>query len=155
MKPKKRRRLYDRIVAQLPGTVDDFVTPEKHFRGRDLRRLTSAPGQLFHGDTAVEFSQAVAQECHAVSAYAWLCNPGWRYVYGFAALDSCCENEWHCHSFCLDEAGTVIEPTPLGREQYWGVVLDAETTKAVVAEELDNIRRLGFEVTEAHLARLR
>ena len=144
MKAKKRRELHDRITAQIPFLQhEDWVTPEKDLRAKDLRWLTGAPRKVFRGDPRT-YANAVSQQCHAAAAHAWLTNPGWTLVLGFACMESMCGLEWHFHSFCLDENGTVVEPTPLTRDQYWGVPLDRDTAAEVAEEETVNFAKLGL-----------
>jgi hypothetical protein len=144
MKERKRRKLYNRIVAQLPFLqYEDWVTPIKDLRSKDLRWLSSSPGKVFH-DEPIIYDKAISQQCHTVAAYAWLSNPGWKLVLGFAAMDSMCGEEWHFHSFCIDNHGTIIEPTTLTRSRYWGVPLDSLTATEVAEEEAKNFARIGL-----------
>lgn len=154
MKKKERAKRYSQLVASLPGTWEDFVSPIDCFRDQDLLWLTQPGGRCFDAETAEEYAHARMQECHAMAAHAWLSNPGWQLVLGFAAMESCCSTEWLFHSFCVTESGQVVEPTPLGRGHYWGVVLSEDQAVIAVREELDNLVRLGFELTPALLGRL-
>lgn len=154
MDDKQRKKLYKQMVARLPGTWEDQVTPLKRIRDQDLLLLAEAPARRFNGEDALEYEHARDQECHALAAHAWLSNPGWQLVFGFAAQESMCSADWHLHSFCLNESGQVVEPTPLYRQDYWGVVLPEAQALAYVAEEVENITRLGFELTPAMQARL-
>lgn len=154
MKDKKRVKLYETLVARLPGTWDDIITPMNQFRDSDLVLLTENPGKRFNGESAVEYEHAREQQCHAMAAHAWLSNPGWTLVYGFASQESLCSAEWHLHSFCLDGFGTVVEPTTLGRDYYWGVVLSENQAIEMAREELGNIARLGFTLSPDQLRRI-
>ncbi len=154
MKKKQRIKLYDDLVARLPGTWDDIVTPLARIRDCDLVLLTDHCGQRFSGADAIEYEHAREQACHAMAAHAWLTNPTWSMVFGFAAVESLCSSEWHLHSFCLADTGEVVEPTPLGREYYWGVVLSEAQAASMAREELENIAKLGFTLSPAQLRRL-
>lgn len=148
------RSLYEAVLDALPGWCDAFVTPERSLREQDLA-LMAGRGHVFAGAPR-EYSQAREQECHAVAAYAWLRNPGWQLVMGFAyseELNEACSS-WHFHSFCLDGRGRLVEPTPCARDRYWGSVLTEEEARECVREELENIRNLGLHLSPRMLARL-
>lgn len=155
MTDKERAELYKTLVSSLPGTWEDTVTPISQFRDSDLRLLTEHPGKRFKGDSAVEYEHARDQQCHAMAAHAWLSNPDWTLVYGFAAQESLCSADWHLHSFCLNEAGAVVEPTTLMRDYYWGVVLQDSQAIELVREEVGNIAQLGFVLSPEQLCRVR
>lgn len=146
MSAKAKARLYQQVLALLPGRHEAEVTACDQLRLIDLQWMTSKPGQSFSGEDALEYEHAVEQECHAAAAHAWLSNPGWQLVLGFAYSEERTEelSAWHFHSFCLDEAGNVVEPTPYGRAAYWGVILDDVKARQAVQEELPNIANLNI-----------
>lgn len=145
----RKERLYAKLLQELPWRRSASVTACEDLREQDLR-LVVGQGKLIPtiGEPKV-YKKAQLQECHAIAAYAWLKHPGWKLCYGFAYSEELTEalSSWHAHSFCLDEKGRIIEPTPNERTLYWGVVLDHAGAQRLAWEELENIRNLGLKVT--------
>ncbi len=67
---------------------------------------------------------AIPNQCHKVAALDKKLNPTWKRCVGFAMSDDTCGCgcEWHYHSFCIDDFGNIVEPTPIIRSRYVGVV---------------------------------
>lgn len=140
--------LYQQVVSRIPGRQEATVTKLEHLREQDLRVLHACEPRVIKGRVR-QFAQAMPGQCHAVAAYAWLRNPGWRLAMGFAyseELNEACSS-WHFHSFCVDEKGRIIEPTTIDRDAYWGVILDEKHAHAFAWEEVENMKALNYELT--------
>lgn len=76
----------------------------------------------------------VAQECHAVTAYTWMCNPSLDIYTGIS-------DKTHAHSWLIDpRTNTLHEPTPIIRDCYYG--FKVTDPYQFVFEEYENVTRL-------------
>ena len=143
MHPQTREKYYKEIIGRLPEPKAP-VTPERFIRGRTLA-LMRRSGRQFEGEARF-YEVTVERNCHAVSVYAWLKNPTWCIVAGFAYNDPAphLPSAWHFHSFLIDDHGVIVEPTPIPRRYYWGAVLTPDETLDRVQAELPVIEQLGL-----------
>ena len=76
----------------------------------------------------------------------WLRHPDWTVYTGFSFVGEI-YGDWDYHSFCVDTKGRIVEPTTYGhRDMYWGAPLTPEQANNFALLELDNLKRLGFDV---------
>lgn len=106
--------------------LEDVVTEPKEI---DPIILAEMGKGVSHFDLPVLFSgMAENQMCMVVSIAEKRRWPSYRLMVGWATIHGLSEqadgcNEWHCHAFLITPEKTIIEPTPLKRDVYYGVEL--------------------------------
>ncbi len=93
-----------------------------------------------------EYKHSVAQKCYCVSSYIWLkknnlINDNFKLVLGLA-----CHDDWfNWHAWIVDtDKNIIIEPTPIIREHYWGVILTRKQTTDFIRDRIDLVASLNL-----------
>lgn len=81
--------------------------------------------------------------CHVVSAWLWYKDRSNKLVTGYGLSKD--DGLWRQHSFIVRD-GTIIEPTPVKRNVYYGVALNAAESKRFFKNEKDSIKELGLSL---------
>lgn len=138
-----KRALYKQLLEFLPNHCEN-VTPSRVFREQDLQMILEDFTVFRRNHPVRRLRGAPDQECHAVSAWLWKTNPGYRIICGMAYSEELNEScsDWHFHSFCVDQEGVIVEPTPIVRDWYVGSVLTPEQATVFYEEEVENIKKL-------------
>jgi hypothetical protein len=109
-------------INALPLAWEDLITNPKDIDDEFLD-LMSHGLEHFSGKVIIS-PLAEAQKCHEVSERLVSQDPNLKRCIGFAVMDNdIISREWHLHSFCIDQAGNIVEPTPIEREIYYGVIV--------------------------------
>lgn len=94
-------------------------------------------GRWLNPHTIKTVNTPIAQECHAVTAFTWMCCPHLDIYSGVS-------DKTNHHSWLVDPRdGTIYEPTPIARDTYFGFKMN--DPYVFVMTEYENISRLKKE----------
>ena len=85
MTEMSRKKMYQSLLGRIPYHGEEDITKLANLSDFDLRVMNKGLTQI--SGRVREYSKARTQACHAVAAYAWLKNPGWEILRGFAYCD--------------------------------------------------------------------
>ncbi len=117
----KQIELYLKSIQNLPIHWEDSITSLKWLTDEQLELMSKGLTD-FKDSFVIVSDRAIRAECHVVAKHLKEFNPDWQLVQGFCATEEGCGTEWHFHSFCINEEGTIIEPTPIIRDRYFGII---------------------------------
>lgn len=139
---KERKVLYEDLCYRLWNyQCFEYVSPIEAFEDYDLIALKK--GIPIISEVSIH-TEAIEQECHALTAYAWLKDRNLKIHSGLGYSEHL--DGWYAHSFSTNEKGKIIEPTPLIRDLYFGAPLSNKRTLKMVLAELPNIKRIGLNL---------
>jgi len=122
------------IHLELPVTLDNevYMSPEiRHLIYMEKAIIDVADhGKEFNANKAKPSPYGIKGECHAMAAFHWVMEQNCTICTGIS-------DKIHAHSWLLSHDGFVIEPTPIPRENYYGIAVDKPI--AFVREEFDRI----------------
>lgn len=130
-------KIFSEIEQKLLHYSYPFAEVDKQFLISNEKELTLInKGKLFQLATK-EADISISQACHIVSSYLWLTNQVDVLCTGFALIEEeCVEDVWYHHSFCIKD-NIIIEPTPRGRDKYFGIELDLEASIDLCLDTVD------------------
>lgn len=125
------KELVKREVLQVPTQA--MMSEWYDVPHRDYQRLIDHGKWMSIKYTWETMACTVEQECHAVSAYYWSLHPETTLYTGFS-------DYLHAHSWILKPNKTLLEPTPILRDVYFGFA--HPEPEEFVKDEVQNILRL-------------
>lgn len=149
----------DRLEIHLghpPSTPSDnpeigyYLSPEIRYLIYMENILTEVAykGIEFNANNAVPSPYGIRGECHAMTAFHWVLNQDCTICSGIS-------DKINAHSWLISPAETIIEPTPIPRETYYGIII--KDPVAFVREEFDRIKSMfddpHYEVIHCHKER--
>lgn len=139
---KERKVLYEDLCYRLWNfQCFEYISPIEAFEDYDLIALRK--GTPIINEVKIH-KDAVEQECHAITAYAWLKDRDLKIHSGLGYSEHL--DGWYAHSFATNKKGKIIEPTPLIRDLYFGAPLSIKRTLKMVTAELPNIKNIGLNL---------
>lgn len=112
---------YLKCINWLPLEFEDAITKFAQMSDEDMDLISNGIQQI--KTNVIVSDKAEAGQCHKVAEALIKEDPTLRLFIGFAVYDNSCAagRDWHYHSFCMNNKGEIIEPTPMVRDIYFGV----------------------------------
>lgn len=129
-------------IEYLPLTWEDSVTKPSNIDKCILREM--ADGLVEFNLPAVESVVSKEQKCFHISLLEKERNPAYRLMVGYATINEevVAGNDWHCHAFIITPDNTIIEPTPIKRDRYFGIEISdglIDRIKNILGKEYENL----------------
>ncbi len=123
------------LEIPISKTSDYYLSPEiRHLIYMEKILLEVADnGKEFNASQASSSPYGIRGECHAMAAFHWVFHQDHAICAGIS-------DKIHAHSWLLSPDNFIIEPTPIPRETYYGIII--KDPVAYVREELDRIKSM-------------